>query len=95
MVGVGCGGAGRRDAEKCDLVGLSATNGGFDLPAKSHCCYGLLFEKMEWKHFIFNLFCIRHPWFSCRHVFYATKQQQSEEKKPKGKINEEKKRFKG
>lgn len=47
---------GGRDEEKCDLVGPSATNGGFDLPAKSHCCSALFKKKKtEWKH----LFLIR------------------------------------
>lgn len=55
---------GGTDEEKCDLARPSATNGGFDLPAKSRCCYAL-FQKMEWKDFIFNPFCSKHPWFSC------------------------------
>lgn len=71
----GCGVmVGGKDEEKCDLPGRSATNGGFDLPAKSHCCYAL-FEKTRWKHFIFTPFCRKHPWFSCKHLMYATKHQ--------------------
>lgn len=40
--GWGAMGGGRYE-EKCDLPGPSATNGGFDLPAKSRCCYALFY----------------------------------------------------